>query len=161
MGRIHALNNDMDTAILAYYKAQQLELDYYKISKNNPDVDDGENHGATPKFTQTLNEKGVSIVLNFLQNKPEEIDLVVTGYFAICMNTDLLPEYLIPPKNIRLAVFCESKQLVRDWVNQLSVLLNENGIPTQFNEIDTIFQINTFDGELQEWFPAIVCGPHE
>ena len=159
IGRIHQIHNDMDSAILEYYKAQQLEPNYYKISSNNPDVDDGKKHGTHPKFTQTLNEKGVQIVLEFLANEPEGVNITLTGYFAICMNTDLLPEYVIPPKNIRLLVFSKSIHTVRECVNQLSALLNENGIDTQVNENELIFQINIFDSEFQEWVPAVVFGP--
>ncbi len=162
IGRIHQMHNDMDNAILAYGKAQQLEPEYYKIFKDNLDViEEDVKHGVPPKFTQTLNEKGVRLVLDFLLNTPEEIHCEVTGYFAICMGHDVLPEYLLPPKNIRLVIFCESIQMVSDWVNQLSILLNDNGIPTQLNEQESIFEINTFDKEFQEWVPAIVCSPNE
>ena len=159
IGRIHQMNNDMDNAILTYYKAQQLEPDNYKISANNPDVKDGKQHGVLPKFTQTLNEKGVSLVLEFLENPPNVIDCVLTGYFGICSSTDLLPEYTFPPKNIRLLVHSESILTVREWVNQLSIILNENGIPTQLNENELVFQINTFDEESQEWVPSVIFSP--
>jgi len=96
-----------------------------------------------------------------LENTPDVIDCVLTGYFGICSSTDLLPEYIFPPKNIRLLVYSESIPTVRKWVNQLSVILNENGIPTQLNEHELVFQINTFDEESQEWLPAIIFSPDE
>jgi len=82
-----------------------------------------------------------------LANAPEEIDCTLTGYFAICCEHKILPEYLLPPFNIRIIVSCQSDQMVRDWANQLSSLLNENGIDTQFKDNGSNLEIDTRDKE--------------
>lgn len=156
IGRIHHMNNDMDNAILAYYNAQKLEPDYYKIYEDDPNIDEDIAQGETPKFTQTLNEKGVGIVMDFLVNTPEEIDCMVTGYFASRVENKLLPEYILPPYNIRIIVSCQSDQMVRNWVNQLSKLLNDSGITTKFKDTGPTLEIDVMNSDTHDWVTAVV-----
>jgi hypothetical protein len=96
-----------------------------------------------------------------LRNTPDEIDCTLTGYFAICGEHKLLSDYLFPPYNIRIIVYCESDQIVKDWMNQLSQLLNDEGIKAKFQDKGTVLEINTLDEELNQWVPAIVISGEE
>ena len=154
IGRIHHMNNDMDSAILAYYNAKQFEPNYYKIDDSDPN--DESFQGSPPKITQTLNEKGVNIVMEFIEKHSKEINCHISDYFAVCAVQKLLPEYLTIPKNIQLVVCCSSVQIVREWWKKLSQTLIDNGISAQFKENNNSLEVDTFHESTGEWAPAVV-----
>lgn len=162
IGRIHQIMNHMDLGILAYYNAQKIDP-IYKIYEVNPDGSYKDPPGSFPKFTQTLNEKGVKIVLEHIRNTPEEtIDIAIDGYFAICAEVKLYPDYLVPARNIQLTVYSESSDKVRDWFNQLGQLLKEADIDVQLKDSgEDVLEIKTKNAETGEWLSAVIIKGHD
>lgn len=155
IGRIHYITNHMDLGILAYIKSQELEP-LYKVYEVNPDGSGEDPSGSSPKFTQTLNEKGVKIVLDHIRNTLEDtIDIIIDGYFAICMQKKLFPDYLNPPRNIQL-VMLESTEKVRDWCNQLVQLLHDADIDVRLKDNGDHLEIKTLNTETDEWQSAVI-----
>jgi len=107
-----------------------------------------------PLYTNTLNEKGVKIVLNYLSNKTKDIECVIDGDFSAYPY--LSPQYKIIPDNIELAVHSKSDDLVRTWCKQLGQLLLDGGIKIQLRNSGNSLQIETQNTETKEWLPAVI-----
>jgi len=155
IGRIHQMNNDMDSGILAYFKANEVDPSL-KIYENDDSSTKEESSRSFPKSTKTLDEKGVKIVMDYLGDAPKEIEVTVDGYFAVLSQKKFLPQFIEPPNNIQLCVYSESINLVREWVKQLTQLLSDAGIKAQFKDNGDPFQIDTYHEESKQWFPAVL-----
>ena len=107
-----------------------------------------EQGSAFPPYTNTLNEKGVKIVLKYLRSKTKGIDYVIDGDFSVY--PFLLPEYKIIPDNIELVVHAKSDDLVREWCKQLGQLLLDGGIDVQLRDNGNSLQIETQNVETKQ-----------
>jgi len=160
LGRIHQMVGDMDEAITDYYAAHHFEPTI-KIYEENSNGSGEDPHGSFPTSTKTLDENGVKIVLKHIRNTPKEIDVTITGYFAVCGEKKLLPEYIVPPNNIRLLMYSKSDELVREWCKQLGQLLLDGGIDVQLRDNGNSIHIETQNAETKEWLPAVIMSGHE
>jgi len=113
-----------------------------------------EQGSAFSPYTNTLNEKGVKIVLDYLRNELEGIDYVMGGDFGAY--SQLLPKYRTIPDNIELEVHGKSDELVRQWCKQLGQLLTDGGIDVQLRDNGDSLQIETQNLESKEWLPAVI-----
>ncbi len=155
IGVIHHKTNNMDEAMLAYYQAQKYDPQY-KIYEKGVDGEE-DPRGSFPKETQTLTKEGVKIVMEYLQGKPEQIELMLTGFFSICGEKKLMPEYLNPPPyNIRIIIQNEESKLVGDWIIGLVNSLQENGINAKIKHNSDSDEIQIMDSASGEWLPAVV-----
>lgn len=158
VGVIHHKTNHMDDGILAYCKAQERDP-HYKIYEKGVDGEE-DPRGSFPKETQTLTEEGVKIVMKYLEDKPEQIELILTGFFPICAEKKLMPEYLNPPPyNIRAMIQCEDPKLMEDWFMGLVNSLQENGINAKLKHNNDSDEIQITDNTSGEWLPAVVFIP--
>jgi tetratricopeptide (TPR) repeat protein len=160
IGRIHHMTNNMDLGILAYCNAQEREPNEYKIYEKGVNGQE-DPKGSFPKYTQTISEKGVKIVLDHIKNAPEELNLVLDGFFAICAQKKIFSEYLDPPPyNIQLLTNPEYAS-GQYWCTNLVQALNEKKIKVQEKENSDSIEIQTFDDNLEQWVSAVVIRPHQ
>ena len=162
LGRIHHKNNDMDNAMLAYAKAYYLEPENFEIYEKDPNTGQPL-QGSIPKFTQTLDENGVNIVMNFVKflQELDGTEITVDGYFAMCIEAKFLPEYLLPPKNIQLNIICESYVLAKAWCEKLGHTLSDDGIQNNITENGGLIQIEVQNLQTKSWEPAVIIQTSE
>ena len=110
--------------------------------------------GTFPSFTKTLNENGVKIVLDYLKSKPNDVSFIIDGDFA--MYPQLLPEYRQIPKNIMLQGETKSKERLKVCCKYLGQSLLDAGIKIQLRDQEKYLQIETYNADNDEWYPAII-----
>ncbi len=156
LGRIHHKNNfDMDNAILAYGKAYDLEPENFEIYQRDPTT--GKIlPGLVPESTMTLNKNGVKIVMEFLENNQNEVEVILDGYFALRCHTKFLEAYMVPPKDIKFDLNSNSESIALEWCERLSNSLSNGEIQNRLIHDKNIVTIDTYDSEEKIWHSAII-----
>lgn len=82
-----------------------------------------------PLHTNTLNESGLQIVLNFIKTKPNGVEFILGGDFGAY--PFLRPEFRQIPNNILMQANTKSEEKLKECCKQLGQLLIDSGIDVQ------------------------------
>ena len=114
----------------------------------------GDDATVFPLHTNTLNESGLRIVLNFLKTKPNGIEFTLEGDFG--EYPFLRPEFRQIPNDILMQANTKSEEKLKEGCKQLGQLLMDSGIDVQIRNQGKYLQIETFNEENQKWSPAVI-----
>ncbi len=111
-------------------------------------------HIEFPPHTHTLDQNGIRIVLEYLETKPNGVDFILEGDFA--MYAQLLPKYRQIPYNILLQANTKSKEKLKKCCMELGQILLDNGYEIQMRNQVQYLQIEIHGEQEKKMVPAVI-----